>query len=366
LWQESLVCCSTLRHDYWWLITGKNTQLLPRELRQYTNRNLFIVLAAVIAVALIATAATVYAITALLVYRAGAQNHNNTRVGLEMLLTSLSDAETGQRGYLLTGDEAYLTPYSQAIKQIPIQLATLNDGTLNATQAAQVGKITSLTHDKLAELRQTIALRQSGDIAGAQALVVTGTGQTLMNQIRTLTSQVQAEEAMQLDHDRAQVSNLGNLARDISIISLAATLALMLLVYWIYVKAIKSERRLDQAKDEFVALASHQLRTPATGIKSILSTLVSGDFGPLNEKQTYFMNRALQSNERELGIIEELLNVAKADAGRLVMHSTDVELSKLIDVIVGEQHAAIDKKGQNLALNLPARPLTIVADEEKL
>ena len=58
-------------------------------------------------------------------------------------------------------------------------------------------------------------------------------------------------------------------------------------------QAIRAERSLDQAKDEFVALASHQLRTPASGIKSILSVLHAEDFGPLNDRQRHLVARAI-------------------------------------------------------------------------
>ena len=148
--------------------------------------------------------------------------------------------------------------------------------------------------------------------------------------------------------------------------TIALTLVLAATVYYLYLKAIQSERQLDRAKDEFVSLASHQLRTPATGIKSILSTLKAGDFGPLNQRQNYFLGRALESNERELGIIEELLNVAKADAGRLVLHTTKFNLSNLVTSIVNEQRPGIAKKLLRLEIKLPRHPLEIVADEDKL
>ncbi|HEX3082119.1 MAG TPA: HAMP domain-containing sensor histidine kinase, partial [Candidatus Saccharimonadia bacterium] len=191
-------------------------------------------------------------------------------------------------------------------------------------------------------------------------------GKAVMDEIDSQAATIEAAQAAQVSHDRTNVQRLSDISRDISVVTLVLTLALAVSVYYLYLKAIQAERQLDRAKDEFVSLASHQLRTPATGIKSILSTLVAGDFGSLNERQAYFLRRALESNERELSIIEELLNVAKADAGRLILNPSSFEVGKLINLIADEQRGSIEEKRQELAIRLPRRPLRMHGDEEKL
>jgi len=319
-----------------------------------------------IGVTFIATTATVFTISALMVNRTGAQAHNDARVGLEEVLQRVGMAETAQRNYLLTGDSSLLAPYNTAIAGISKQLPSIVSSNTGASQQAGRANLKSLVEKKLAELNQGVALRQAGDAAGAAETIRSGASQSLDKQLAALTSQVQSAESAQITRDRNSITNLAALARDISIVSMLATLGLTVLVYWLYLKAIQSERRLDRAKDEFVSLASHQLRTPATGIKSILSMLVAEDFGPLNERQTHFMRRAIQSNERELNIIEELLNVAKVDAGRLILHATEFNIDELVVSIAGEQRAAIAAKRQELIVRRPKHPLPVVADEEKL
>ena len=319
-----------------------------------------------IAVTLIATAATIYTVSSLMNYRQGAQDHNDTRVQLEMLLAKISDAEIEQRGYLLTADAEYLAPYHLATQKISDQLTVILEHTPGTASRGDLATLKQLVNQKLQDLDRSIALRQSGDFTGSMQNVESGADKALIDKIRFTDMKVQNAETARLAVDRTSITDLAALARDISVVSLLATLGLSLLVYWVYVKAIQSERRLDRAKDEFVSLASHQLRTPATGIKSILSTLVAGDFGPLNERQAYFMKRALESNERELGIIEELLNVAKADAGRLVLHASEFELDALINSIAEEQREAIALKKQDLTIRRPTHSVRVVADEEKL
>ncbi len=107
----------------------------------------------------------------------------------------LKDAETGQRGYLYTGESGYLAPYSLATAQIDSHLqnlaAEIGD---NPGQQAQVATLRSLIHQKLAELAKTISLFQSGDAAGAKTLVMSGRGLDIMESIRSLASRMEQEE----------------------------------------------------------------------------------------------------------------------------------------------------------------------------
>ena len=107
----------------------------------------------------------------------------------------LKDAETGQRGYLYTGKLDYLAPYSLATTQIDSHLenlaAQVGD---NPSQQTQVANLRVLIHQKLAELAETISLFQSGNAAGAKALVMSDKGFITMESIRSLVTQMEQEE----------------------------------------------------------------------------------------------------------------------------------------------------------------------------
>jgi PAS domain S-box-containing protein len=107
----------------------------------------------------------------------------------------VKDAETGQRGYLYTGKLNYLAPYNLAVGQIDSHLdhLTVEIGD-NSRQQIQVANLRVLIHQKLAELAQTISLYQSGDTAGAKALVTSDKGFKIMEGIRSLVSQMEQEE----------------------------------------------------------------------------------------------------------------------------------------------------------------------------
>lgn len=115
----------------------------------------------------------------------------------------------------------------------------------------------------------------------------------------------------------------------------------------------KEESEIQMAKDELLALASHQLRTPATGVKQYVGMLLEGYAGDLDKKQIDLLKRANDSNERQLTTINEMLSVARADTGRLPIERTKTNLSELIEDTVSEQRSGIEKRHQKITTRLP-------------
>ena len=111
------------------------------------------------------------------------------------LFSSLQDAETGQRGYLLTGLEDYLEPWQAVKTRIPAQLARLRMLVAdNPRQTARVNLLAETIDARLAILEHNLDLGMAGDLAGARANIATGQGKIQMDRIRVLVGQVVAEE----------------------------------------------------------------------------------------------------------------------------------------------------------------------------
>jgi PAS domain S-box-containing protein len=91
---------------------------------------------------------------------------------------------------------------------------------------------------------------------------------------------------------------------------------------------------LNNVKDEFVSLASHQLRTPATGIKQFLGLVLEGYAGPLNEQQLAYIQKAYDNNERQIDLVNSLLRTAQIDAGKVILEKSFVDLRSIIDEVV--------------------------------
>jgi len=114
------------------------------------------------------------------------------------VVAALQDAETGQRGYVITGDEAYLAPYTSGISTVETyrkQLADLvND---NPRQQARAEALGPLIAEKLTEIATHVEARRTQDFAAAQAMVVSGRGKRTMDNIRALVqAMTQAEEGL--------------------------------------------------------------------------------------------------------------------------------------------------------------------------
>lgn len=125
---------------------------------------------------------------------------------------------------------------------------------------------------------------------------------------------------------------------------------------------VTEEVRLDRAKSEFIALASHQLRTPATAVKQYLHMLLDGYAGELTEPQRIFLKTANEGNERQLKIINDILKVAAADSGDMVLRYERVELGELIQSVIDEQQPKAAKSKQKLEFNRPGRPIYALVD----
>jgi PAS domain S-box-containing protein len=128
---------------------------------------------------------------------------------------------------------------------------------------------------------------------------------------------------------------------------------------------LTKERQLDLAKNDFVSLASHQLRTPASGVKAILHMLGSGDFGALTEVQHRYVQRAMETNDRQLRIIEDLLNVARADAGTLDLNLDYLNVAELVRSVALEHMAGAQAKQQRFVV-IAQEQMFVMADGQKL
>jgi signal transduction histidine kinase len=127
------------------------------------------------------------------------------------------------------------------------------------------------------------------------------------------------------------------------------------------------EYRLLKAQEEFVAVASHQLRTPATGTKAFLSMLLDGDAGALTEAQKDFADRAYRSNERALRLVESLLQMAKIEAGEFILEREETDVRAVLKDAVEEHEATMeDAHAQPIDLVLPERSVIARIDAGKV
>lgn len=116
-------------------------------------------------------------------------------MGLTSLISFVKDAETGQRGYVLTGQDSYLEPYNTAKRRIPIELEKIQNLTRdNLEQQERIINVRSLTNEKMNELEQTIQLRRVKGLEAARAVVETDLGKKAMDDLRIETGKMRDAE----------------------------------------------------------------------------------------------------------------------------------------------------------------------------
>lgn len=125
-------------------------------------------------------------------------------------------------------------------------------------------------------------------------------------------------------------------------------------------KANEDLKELDQAKDEFISMASHQLRTPLTTAKGYVSMILEGDFGKIQPAMKEPLEQALDSSNRMAGLVSDLLNVSRMEAGRFFIDPTDVDLNSEVPAEVVQLKTLAESKSVKLIYDKPAKPVPMM------
>lgn len=132
-------------------------------------------------------------------------------------------------------------------------------------------------------------------------------------------------------------------------------------------KALSELKQMDKAKTEFLSIASHQLRTPLTAIKGILDMTRSGDFGELKDKQKKYIDKAFDSNERLIKLVNDLLNISRIEMGRIKLKIQQFEIDAMIKSVMQELSGHANEKKLSLIFKKKASEKYLVdADPEQI
>jgi PAS domain S-box-containing protein len=122
--------------------------------------------------------------------------NKDTLLSLERTLSAVRDAETGERGYLLTGDESYLQPYTQALADLSSRVSQLRAGVYNdSATRQQLDELQRLISAKMDGIADTLQLQRSGNHQAALELVLTDEGRRLMEQIAARINGIEATQS---------------------------------------------------------------------------------------------------------------------------------------------------------------------------
>jgi PAS domain S-box-containing protein len=183
--------------------------------------------------------------------QAWVEHTQQVQLELAQFESLLKDAETGQRGYLYTGDPSYLEPYSNAVAQGSPHVARLAELTAdNPRQLERVERLRTLKQQKLDELAQTLKAFDEGQKELARSMMLSGRGKAIMDQIRSLTAEMRREESS-LEAARLQAVNNSTqtLVRTLYLATALAVIGLVLLAFYIIREMDQREKHAAEMRE---------------------------------------------------------------------------------------------------------------------
>ena len=313
----------------------------------------------------------------------------DARIELLGLANAYVDAETGQRGYLLTGDERYLAPYVAARSQLEKRAAGIRRV---LTDDSELNAILQPGEAKLAELARTIELRRQGRPDEALAIVRAGVGKNLMDQISAAADRLNSR----LEDTATRVVASMNRQRNQAGISAWVTKGVLggaLVMFYLVIRLIWKEREdalqaereaklatqqalaseraahseaahANQLKDEFLGIVSHELRTPLSAILGWTTLLREGaeDEDELQEGLA-MIERNARAQSR---LVEDLLDVSRIISGKVRLHIKEVNLRRVAEAVLEGLRPSAEAKGIRLEAEWTREPVEVLGDPDRL
>ncbi len=161
-----------------------------------------------------------------------------------------------------------------------------------------------------------------------------------------------------------------NLTRGLIVVGVTLFIIILLILnnmsLFKYALRFKKLQEVDEMKDEFISMASHELRAPITGIRGYLAMILDGSFGQLPVEAKSKLNLVSQESDRLHNLVEDLLEVSKIQQGRVSLKLENLKISHIVDGAVNMFRQKAKDKGLNLLVEIKNDLPEIWADESRL
>jgi signal transduction histidine kinase/CheY-like chemotaxis protein len=266
----------------------------------------------------------------------------DVRLALDAVSQSLLKMETGQRGFLLTGQQAYLEPYDAGVTSLDRQLLQLQQLISdNYRQSQRLRALQPLIAARRAQLNHGLELRHNDGIDVAIDFIQRGHGIATMGDVLSALATMSAEEERLLIGRKQQEA--ASLQRNFYLIVTLSILAVLLLLTMLFrvqremTARAQAVRELDEvnatlaestaSKTRFLSAASHDLRQPLHSL-SLLNAALSGQ--PLSAPAQAIVGAQKDSLDAMSSLVNRLLNISMIESGVIQTHVEDVSLDALL------------------------------------
>jgi signal transduction histidine kinase len=266
----------------------------------------------------------------------------------EQLLVIITDLETGQRGYIITGDKSYLDPYKDARQKLEKHLIQLDSITKDyPEQNNRIDTLTDLITERAARAEVSIAARERS-FEEARALILSGQGKALMARIRSLIHRIQEEERLVFRQQNTVSSKTLRQFQILFIALLVVPAVIMSILFFSILRHFrarsKAEGQLIKASSEISHLnkeleaytysVSHDLRAPLRSISGY-SQILKEDYSPNLDDEGQRVIHVIINNAKRMGqLIDDLLEFSRT--GRKEIVKAKIQPEEMVREVVRE------------------------------
>lgn len=303
-------------------------------------------------------------------------------------LSALTDVETGVRGYLITGDEEYLHPFTTGREKLLAEHAALarlaDDGTL---AGESVATLVSLSTQRMQIAETLLSDVRTGGADAARERLAVERGKALHDRIRTVIDAEIADNSEELRLRRAATHEAMLTARWVAAVTTVASLCVAVAAVVIIRHDLRRRRETvralegmaaalaaardqalsaDRMKSGFLATMSHELRTPLNSILGFTGVMLQGLAGPLNEEQQRQLGMVQNSSRNLLRLINDLLDLSRIEAGELRLDRVEFDMAEPLAQVAESLRPLAAAKGLTLDCAAPAEPLRVASDRRRV
>lgn len=307
----------------------------------------------------------------------------------------MMDAETGERGYILTGEESYLEPYTRGLGEVRDCIADVHKLTAdNPKQQNSLNALEPVIAERLRELRERIQIRRDAGLTAGAAAVREGVGREYMDQVRTVLAGMKREEESLLERRSAELNASSQKTRTVIVLGEFLALFFLTLSGFVIYREMRRRSRAEEnvrklnteleqkvaertaelaqrAKDlersnlelqQFAYVASHDLQEPLRTIASFTQLLAKRYNDKLDDKAREFIAFAVDGSKRMQTLINDLLSFSRVGTpqGKELF---PVRMDAVLDAVLKNLKRAIEESGAVITRDpLP----TVLADEVQL
>jgi signal transduction histidine kinase len=307
------------------------------------------------------------------------EDTQSVELALQQILTTMVDAETGERGFIITGEPSYLEPFNRARHVISAQMSELRELTADDLEhQADLDRLFAATELKLKELADAIEQRRNSGFAAGQTAVAANVSKRTMDGMRAIVARMKTREDAVTAERNAQAAYSYRTARMTGFVTTGVAI-LAVIVLFIGMQrygavrlraagALETQqaqlREALQQKDDFVALVSHELRTPTNTIAGWAQILEERAVGDDRVQRAIASIRRNADSARQL--IEDLMDTTQMVSGRMRLTVADVDIRNVVREAIEAVRLSADNKGVILTDEIQSELPAIRGDAGRL